>query len=92
MTGRLGDVADSAGSMAREAVDSATGAAREMDRTLRGESDQALSMLGALSVGMAIGMVVAGAPRLLVLGALAPAALVAAILLERMDGSPSRSK
>ena len=67
--------------VAREATD----AAREADRTLRDSPDEALGMVGALSVGMAIGMVATNAPRILIAAALVPAAFVAWVYLQRSD-------
>jgi ElaB/YqjD/DUF883 family membrane-anchored ribosome-binding protein len=71
--------------VARDATDAATDAAREADRTLRDSPDEALGMVGALSVGMAIGMVATNAPRILIAAALVPAAFVAWVYLQRSD-------
>jgi hypothetical protein len=78
---RLVDVAETAGEVVRGAGD----AVREADRTLRGSSDQVLGLLGALSVGLAIGFVASGSSRLLIAASLVPAAMVAGVLAERMD-------
>ncbi|MFO7531039.1 MAG: hypothetical protein R6W93_01170 [Candidatus Limnocylindrales bacterium] len=79
------DVTDAAAGVAKDATEAATSVAREADRTLRGSPDEALAMLGALSVGMAVGMVATNAPRLLVAAALVPAAFVAWVYLQRTD-------
>ena len=63
-------------------VGSGVGRANE---SLRRSSDQTLGIVGALSVGMAMGLLLAGANRLLTTAALIPAALVAGVALERAD-------
>lgn len=83
---RLSEVADTAGEVMRGAGE----VVREADRTLRRSSDQVLGLVGALSVGLAIGLVFSGSSRLLVAASLIPAAMVAGVLAERMDRS-SRS-
>jgi hypothetical protein len=79
------DVTDVAAGVAKDATEAATSVAREADRTLRGSPDEALAMLGAFSVGMAVGMVATNAPRLLIAAALVPAAFVAWVYLQRTD-------
>ncbi len=74
-------------------VESRVGKANE---SLRRSSDRTLGIVGAFSVGMAIGLLLAGANRLLTTAALIPAALVAGVVLERADratggGRPSKS-
>lgn len=58
---------------------------RATNESLRERSDTSLTLLGAFSVGMAAGLLLGGAHRLLVAAALVPAALVGSVLLERMD-------
>lgn len=48
-------------------------------------SDETLRVLGAASIGLAIGLLVGGANRLLVIVAMLPAALIGATLVERSD-------
>ena len=48
-------------------------------------SDETLRVLGAASIGLAIGLLLGGANRLLVVLAMIPAALVGATLVERTD-------
>ena len=78
---RLSDVAGTAGEVVRGAGE----VVREADRTLRSSSDQVLGLIAALSVGLAIGFVASGSSRLFVAASLVPAAMVAGILVERMD-------
>ena len=81
MSDRLSDVAETAGEVVRGAGE----VVRDADRTLRGSSDQVLGIVAALSVGLAVGFVLSGSSRLLVAASLVPAAMVAGILVERMD-------
>lgn len=86
---RVAEATDVAAGVAKDATDVAAGVAREADRTLRDSPDEVLAVLGALSVGMAIGMVATNAPRILVAIALVPAAFVAWVYLQRSDkGAP----
>lgn len=66
----------------------------EADRLVRSGSDETLKVVGALSVGFAVGLLIGGAPRVLVLGGLAPALLIGTTFIERMNGrtvgSPAR--
>jgi hypothetical protein len=50
-------------------------------------SDQTLKLVGATSVGLAVGLLLGGAPRLLVVLSALPAALIGATLVERMDAA-----
>ena len=54
-----------------------------------GRNATSLTLLGSLSVGMAVGLLLGGAHRLLVFAALIPAALVGGVMLERVDRTPS---
>jgi len=62
-------------------------AANEATRLVRSGSNDTLKAAGALSIGFALGLLVGGAPRVLVLAALVPAGLIGSTLLERMDGT-----
>jgi hypothetical protein len=62
-------------------------AANEANRLVHSGSDETLKLAGALSIGFAMGLLVGGAPRILVLAALVPAGLIGSTLLERMDGT-----
>jgi len=63
----------------------------ETNRMVQQGSDQTLRILGAASVGLATGLLLGGANRVLVILAMLPAALVAATLVERGDGTVSTS-
>jgi hypothetical protein len=81
----ISDVSGEASVRLSAAAGSAGDAVREADRQLRDSSDQTLSVIGGLSVGFAGGLLVGGAPRLLVLMSLAPAMLVGMAALDRLD-------
>jgi hypothetical protein len=59
----------------------------ETNRMVQQGSDETLKVLGAASIGMAAGLLVGGANRLLVVLSLLPAALIGATLVERGDGT-----
>lgn len=63
----------------------------EANRLVQSSSDETLKVVGALSVGFAAGLLIGGAPRVLVVAALAPAGLIGATVLERMNQPTSRS-
>jgi hypothetical protein len=57
----------------------------EANRMVHRGSDLTVKLVGALSIGFAVGLLVGGANRVLVLAALVPAALVGATLVERLE-------
>ena len=71
---------------APEMMASSRTAIDDANRRLQGEPDEALWMGGTFSVGLGVGLFMAGAPRLLVLLAIAPALAVAATLVGRHGG------
>lgn len=71
-----------------DASTTAEGAVRRANASLQHSSDQRLVFVGALSLGVALGLVVAGSSRFLVALALAPATLVAGAVAERLDREP----
>jgi hypothetical protein len=83
--GAVSDAATAATPRISEAVASTADAAREADRLIRTSSDQALGMVGALSLGTAMGLLIGGGNRLLVALSLVPALLVATNIVQRMD-------
>ena len=87
----VSDAASSAGPKITEAAGSTADAVREADRFIRSSSDQGLGMIGALSLGAAIGLLVGGANRFLVALSLVPAIMVAKTIVERMDQANGRS-
>lgn len=62
----------------------------EASRMVHRGSDLTVKLVGALSIGFAIGLLVGGANRLLVLAALVPAALVGVTLVERLEDPDRR--
>jgi hypothetical protein len=73
-----------------EAANTTRDAFEEANRMVRAGSDETLKIVAAASLGFASGLFLGGAPRILVLAALAPAGLVGATLAERMNGSITR--
>lgn len=93
--GAVSDAATAASPRISEAVASTADAAREADRLIRTSSDQALGMVGALSLGTAMGLLIGGGHRLLVALSLVPALLVATNIVQRMDranGQPRQGR
>lgn len=87
VAGAAGNVAGTVAGVAGDVGARLPDAANEATRLVRSGSDEALKMAGALSIGFAMGLLVGGAPRILVLAALVPAGLIGSTLLERMDGT-----
>lgn len=91
-TRQINDLADSvagaAGDMTARIPEVAQGtrdAIAEANRMVRGGSDRTLKLVGAGAVGFAVGLLVGGANRLLVVLSLIPASLIAATLMQRID-------
>jgi hypothetical protein len=85
-------VAGAAGEVGARIPDVAQGtrdALTEANRMVHRGSDQTL--VGAGSIGLATGLLIGGAPRLLVVMAALPAALIGATLVERMDSGEGSS-
>jgi hypothetical protein len=84
------EVADKASSVAArlpEAAATTRGAVDEAARRMEASSDQMLAVGAALSLGLAIGMLVGGANRMLVALALIPATAMGFTLLDRTGGA-----
>ncbi len=77
------DAAASVASAAEELQGRLPAAASEVDRMIRSGSDDTLRMLTVGIVGLALGLLVGGANRLLVLAALAPAGMIGLVLSGR---------
>lgn len=60
-------------------------------RAIEGGTDQGLTTGATLSLGLAVGLLIGGAPRLLVLGALIPAAAIGIQMMDRQRGTTTRS-
>lgn len=85
-----GDVADRAVAAAQRLPEaaSATGAQLERaNRVIRSESDEVLAVGTSLSLGLAMGLLLGGANRLLVILALIPATAMGFTLFDRHGGS-----
>jgi hypothetical protein len=86
------EVADKASAMASrlpEAAATTRGAVEEAARRMEAGSDQMLAVGAAMSLGLAIGMLLGGANRILVALALIPATAMGFTLLDRSGGSRS---
>jgi len=62
------------------------------DTKVQEASDQSLIMVAGMSVGFAMGLLAGGSNRILVAAVLAPAALIAVRLLERVGGMDDGSR
>ena len=60
----------------------------EAQRTVQGGSDAALLVGASMTAGLALGLLVGRAPRLVVAGALVPAAVLAMALVDRRSERP----
>jgi hypothetical protein len=83
----LRDLGHAMPDMARTSRGLMAGAMRAIERG----SDDRLSFGGALSLGLAIGLLIGGAPRLLIVMALAPAAAIGMQIVDRQKGRASRA-
>lgn len=81
--GALGNVANSVPDVAR----ASRTAVDDMFRAIETGSDERVSAGVTLSLGLAIGMLLGGAPRLLILAALAPVAAMGLVLQDRRKRS-----
>jgi hypothetical protein len=73
-----------------EAATTTRDALEEANQMMRARSDESLKIVAAASIGLASGLFLGGAPRVLVVAALIPAGLAGTALMERMDGSITR--
>jgi hypothetical protein len=83
------EVADRANAVASrlpEAAATTRSAAEEAVRRMEAGTDEMLAMGASLAMGLAIGMLVGGAPRILVAVALVPATAMGFTLLNRSNG------
>ena len=83
----VADAANDVGARLPEVAQSTRDALTEANRMVHSGSDETLKLVGALSVGLAVGLLVGGANRILVILATVPAALIGATLVERMEGT-----
>jgi hypothetical protein len=83
-------VANEVTSRLPEAATTTRDALEEANQMMRARSDESLKIVAAASIGLASGLFLGGAPRVLVVAALIPAGLAGTALMERMDGSVTR--
>ena len=83
VAGNVANVAEQAVSKLPEATQSTRAAVEEANRAIQSGSDEALMAGTTLSVGLALGLLLGGANRLLVILALIPAAAMGFTLLDR---------
>jgi hypothetical protein len=89
------EVADRASAVASrlpEAAATTRGAVEEAARRMEAGSDEMLAVGASLSLGLAIGMLLGGANRLLVVLALIPATAMGFTLLDRYSGNRAMSR
>jgi hypothetical protein len=88
--GIASDVADRAVAAAQRFPEAATATGAQLERAsqrMRSESDEVLAVGTALSLGLAMGMLLGGASRLLVILALIPATAMGFTLFDRHGGT-----
>ncbi|MEO5884002.1 MAG: hypothetical protein ABIQ58_00590, partial [Candidatus Limnocylindrales bacterium] len=85
VAGAAGDVSARIPEVAQNTRDAFT----EANRMVHRGSDDTLRLIGATSIGFAVGLLVGGANRLLVIASLLPAALIGATMVERMEQGSS---
>jgi hypothetical protein len=86
------DVADRAVSAAQRLPDAATATGAQLERAnqmIRAESDEVLAVGTSLALGLAMGLLLGGANRLLVILALIPATAMGFTLFDRHGGTRS---
>ena len=87
-----GDVADRAVAAAQRLPDAANATGAQLERAgqiIQGESDEVLAVGTSLSLGLAMGLLLGGANRLLVILALIPATAMGFTLFDRHGGTRS---
>lgn len=84
------DVADRAASAAQRLPEAASATGAQLERAsqaMQRESDEVLAVGTSLSLGLAMGLLLGGASRLLVILALLPATMMGYTLFDRHNGS-----
>jgi hypothetical protein len=71
----------------RDAIGEANRAFQEANRMVKAGSDDTLKVVGAASIGFAMGLFFGGASRFLVIAALVPAALVGSEVMQRQSST-----
>ena len=91
VAGNVGNVANEAVARLPEATQATRQAVEDANRAIQGGSDEALMAGTTLSVGLALGLLLGGANRLLVILALIPAAAMGFTLLDRSQSGRGTS-
>jgi hypothetical protein len=91
VAGNVGNVANEAVARLPEAGQATRQAVEEANKAIQGGSDEALMAGTTLSVGLALGLLLGGANRLLVILALIPAAAMGFTLLDRSQSGRGSS-
>jgi len=79
--GTVRSTVEDVGSRMPEVIDTVRDSALEGARTIQAMPDPTQRLLAAFSLGLGLGLSIAGAPRLLVVATLAPAMVVAATVI-----------
>ena len=87
----VGAAAGEVGARIPEVAQSTRDALTEANRLVQGGSDETLKLVGATAIGLATGLLLGGANRILVILAIVPAAVIGATLVERKDRGTSAS-
>ena len=93
--GIAGEVADRASAVASRLPEAANATGASLERAgqvIRSESDEVLAVGTSLSLGLAMGLLLGGANRLLVVLALIPATAMGFTLFDRHGGTGTRSR
>jgi hypothetical protein len=88
--GTVRSTAEDVGSRMPEVIDSVREGAMEGARTIQAMPDPTQRLVAAFSLGLGVGLSVAGAPRLLVAAAMTPAIVVAATIIGGPDAGRRR--
>ncbi len=90
-----GEVADKASAAAARLPDAANATGVQLGKAnelIRSESDEVLAVGTSLSLGLAVGLLLGGANRFLVILALIPATAMGFTLFDRHNGGPRRTR
>ena len=93
--GIAGEVADRAAAAASRLPEAANATSASLERAgqvMRSESDEVLAVGTSLSLGLAMGLLLGGANRILVILALIPATAMGFTLFDRHGGTGTRSR
>ena len=88
--GTVRSTAEDVGSRMPEVIDTVREGAMEGARTIQAMPDPTQRLVAAFSLGLGVGLSVAGAPRLLVAAAMTPAIVVAATIIGGPDAAGRR--